>query len=67
MYNLFYSALGERVLIKNRSSLPAEGIDSYHTLRLQCGVPEGTQEMPPGHCLPLEMNIDYMNGGKYTI
>ena len=38
-------------------------IDFYHKFRLQHGIAEGIDEIPPGNCFPLEYNLDYLNGG----
>ena len=29
------------------------------------GIPEGVDEIPVGKGLPLEYNLDYMNGSKF--
>ena len=34
----------------------------YRKFRYQLGVPEGSLELPPGECLPLESNADYLSG-----
>ena len=39
--------------------------DVYHRHRLEMGIPEGVDEIPVGKGLPLEYNLDYMNGGKF--
>lgn len=43
-----------------------EDESGYHESRLQWGIPEGPQDLPPGNCLPLESNLVFMNGGKYV-
>ncbi len=35
----------------------------YHQHRMRQGVPEGAGELPPGQCLPFEVNLDILNGG----
>ena len=63
---ILYRLLGDRVLTDYHIDCTSKEID-YHKLRMEQGVPEGTTELPPGQCLPLEMNLDYMNGGiKFT-
>ena len=62
-----YSSLGERLLIKTET--PQEDVDNnllnqYHCHRLSCGVAEGMEELPPGQCLPFDINIDYLQGGN---
>ena len=37
--------------------------DAYHRHRLHSGIAEGVEELPVGNCLPLEYNLDYLNGG----
>ena len=39
--------------------------DVYHRHRLEMGIPEGMDEIPVGKALPLEYNLDYMNGGIF--
>ena len=34
----------------------------YRKFRYQLGVPEGSLELPPGECFPLESNADYLSG-----
>lgn len=40
-------------------------LEEYHVHRIMSGVPEGMDDFIPGTSLPLECNLDYMNGGKY--
>ena len=35
----------------------------YHKHRLVSGIPEGVDDIISGRSLPLECNLDYMNGG----
>lgn len=63
------SSLGERLLIKTET--PQEDVDNnllnqYHCHRLSCGVAEGMEELPPGQCLPFDINIDYLQGVSFT-
>lgn len=34
----------------------------YHLNRYKVGLSEGTRDLPPGHCLPLESNLVFLNG-----
>ena len=36
----------------------------YQERRYQWGIPEGTVDLPPGNCFPLESNLVFMNGGS---
>jgi folate-binding Fe-S cluster repair protein YgfZ len=38
--------------------------EEYTIRRLLQGVPEGVDDIWPEQALPLESNLDYMNGGK---
>ncbi|GAU93112.1 hypothetical protein RvY_05099 [Ramazzottius varieornatus] len=38
---------------------------SYRRFRLKLGVPEGSQELPPGECFPMESNLDFMAGVNF--
>ncbi|KAH8374831.1 hypothetical protein KR200_006992 [Drosophila serrata] len=38
---------------------------NYQLLRYKLGVGEGSQELPPGKCFPLEANADYLNGVSF--
>lgn len=35
---------------------------SYRSLRFNLGIAEGSVELPPGKCFPLEANCDYLHG-----
>lgn len=35
----------------------------YHIQRYKVGLPEGTVDLPPGNCLPLESNLVFHDGG----
>lgn len=37
---------------------------AYDVIRYKIGLSEGTVDLPPGHCLPLESNLVFLNGGK---
>ncbi len=58
--------MGYRILIGSSN----EGVEQvggalrgYHQHRMRQGVPEGAGELPPGQCLPFEVNLDILNGG----
>ncbi|KAH8248306.1 hypothetical protein KR038_010649 [Drosophila bunnanda] len=38
---------------------------NYQLLRYKLGVGEGSKELPPGKCFPLEANADYLNGVSF--
>ena len=40
-------------------------IEDYQLLRFQQGIPEGSLEIPPGKCTPLEYNVEYMHGVSF--
>ena len=59
------SWLGWRVISNSGPPCPNELIspdDTYHTTRHFYGIPEGPDDLLPGKSLPLESNIDFMNG-----
>lgn len=35
---------------------------AYDVVRYKIGLSEGTVDLPPGHCLPLESNLVFLNG-----
>ena len=39
---------------------------TYAARRYAVGLGEGTKELPPGNCFPLESNGNFLNGGKLT-
>jgi hypothetical protein len=42
-------------------------LEDYHVRRIINGVPEGIDDFIAGASLPLECNMDYMNGGKLRL
>ncbi|XP_062578401.1 putative transferase CAF17 homolog, mitochondrial [Saccostrea cucullata] len=38
----------------------------YHIQRYKTGLPEGTLDLPPGQCLPLESNLVFHNGVSFS-
>jgi len=42
-------------------------LEDYHVRRIMLGVPEGMDDFIAGMSLPLECNLDYMNGGKVPL
>nr|XP_039262588.1 putative transferase CAF17 homolog, mitochondrial [Styela clava] len=61
--------LGHRLVVENMSesdsALINMDINAYHHKRHYIGVPEGPLDLPPGTCLPLECNLDFMNGVSF--
>ena len=43
--------------------LPTSHSEEYHVHRLQSGIPDGINKIAVGNSLPLEFNLEYMNGG----
>ncbi|BFZ10133.1 hypothetical protein BsWGS_13172 [Bradybaena similaris] len=39
--------------------------EHYREHRYHWGIPEGVSDLPPGKCLPLESNLDFMNGVNF--
>ncbi|KAL3881478.1 hypothetical protein ACJMK2_027917 [Sinanodonta woodiana] len=64
------SSFGRRIILhsdqshnKNYIIEPSE--TSYHERRYEWGIPEGTTDLPPGNCTPLESNLVFMNGVSF--
>ena len=58
---LGFRAIGENLEMDSEKF----DMDDYQTLRYQQGIPEGSLEIPPGKCTPLEYNIEYMHGVSF--
>ena len=65
--------LGWRVVVSSGldvASLHSSAVESdeeeYHEKRCRLGVCEGVVDLPPGKALPLESNLDYMNGVSFS-
>lgn len=61
-------SLGNRIIFESSHVSKfdtSENLEGYHRKRILSGVPEGVQDLPPGDCLPLECNLDYMNGVSF--
>ncbi|XP_017058722.1 putative transferase CAF17 homolog, mitochondrial [Drosophila ficusphila] len=43
----------------------ASAQSNYQLLRYKQGVGEGSLELPPGKCFPLEANVDYLHGVSF--
>lgn len=60
---------GHRVIVETsdviNSTEIVNDIEGYHACRIELGIPEGGIDLPPGKCLPLECNLDYMNGVSF--
>ena len=57
--DIFFNSTGELSVLDDEAG--------YHERRYRWGIPEGTSDLPPGNCFPLESNLVYMNGGKSYI
>ena len=55
-------AIGEYLEMKDYENC---NTDDYQVLRYRQGIPEGSLEIPPGKCTPLEYNIEYMHGVSF--
>ncbi|XP_070582270.1 putative transferase CAF17 homolog, mitochondrial [Ptychodera flava] len=65
-------SVGHRLLVQKNMSLPDMDsnlcevpLTEYDTHRYLHGIPEGIKDLPPGNSLPLESNLDYMNGVSF--
>lgn len=68
------SDLGSRIIAPNKSDIPQQISQifniisepdkkaTYRALRYNLGIGEGIIDLPPGNCLPLEANCDYLHG-----
>ncbi|XP_017771389.1 PREDICTED: putative transferase CAF17 homolog, mitochondrial isoform X2 [Nicrophorus vespilloides] len=56
-----YDVLGE---ISNGTDVKLEQ-SKYREFRYHLGVGEGVTDLPPGNCLPLEANCDYLHGVSF--
>ena len=64
-----HDLLGYRCLVEQPpGSVGGEGSgpSAHAALRYTLGVPEGDREMPTGKAIPLEFNVDALNGISYT-
>ena len=63
------SWLGWRVLLDSDQPCSEEYIKDeqlYHSFRHFHGIPEGPKDILPGKSLPLECNVDFMNGISFS-
>ena len=65
------SLLGFRCLSSSAKPFSTTSVDfvsirDYHKRRFEFGIPEGIEDLKPGKCLPLESNIDFMNGVSFS-
>jgi folate-binding Fe-S cluster repair protein YgfZ len=61
-----HATLGWRSLERVTVDVEQVNEDVYKLKRMLVGVPEGGLDIYPGQALPLECNMDYMNGGKFS-
>jgi folate-binding protein YgfZ len=68
-----HSVFGSRAVLPSHveassiwPTVEATDIDAYHDHRLLSGIPEGTNDIISGSSLPLECNLDYMNGVSFS-
>lgn len=61
-------ALGYRLLSTDAldDSVTKASSDFYHNYRYKLGVPEGNNDLIQGKALPLESNVDFMNGVSFS-
>lgn len=57
---------GLRIISEKDPCDVVEDEAGYHESRLQWGIPEGPQDLPPGNCFPLESNLVFMNGVSFS-
>lgn len=63
-----YPLLGIRMILPAKTSttyfsaIPSANLTQYNMLRYIRGTPEGSREIPPNKALPMESDLDYMNG-----
>ena len=60
--------LGDRMIFPAGYTPPGKIVtpDAFRNFRLRLGVAEGCLEIPTGEALPLEYNLDALNGISYT-
>ena len=60
--------LGARTILPAGCIPPGKVVapEAFKDLRFRLGVPEGCSEVPSGEALPLEYNLDALNGVSYT-
>jgi len=64
-------SLGYRLLVSTNTDVSAlipgceNSSNGYDIKRCRLGVGEGTTDFPPGQCLPLECNIELLNGVSF--
>jgi len=61
-------ALGLRGVIDSGATdtMEARAAETYQCLRASLGIPEGLEEISSGEGIPLEFNLDGLNGVSYT-
>ncbi|XP_002740842.1 iron-sulfur cluster assembly factor IBA57, mitochondrial-like [Saccoglossus kowalevskii] len=66
------STFGRRLVVPKNTNLPElipglteMDVHNYHTHRYIHGICEGSNDLPVGNALPLESNLDYMNGVSF--
>lgn len=63
-----YPLMGIRMIVPAKTSttyfsaIPSATLTQYNMLRYIRGTPEGSREIPPNKALPMESDLDYMNG-----
>ncbi|XP_063831416.1 putative transferase CAF17 homolog, mitochondrial [Ostrinia nubilalis] len=57
---------GAQIAGKLSKDIAVENTDTeYQYLRYKLGVSEGSTDLPPGTCFPLEVNCDYLHGVSF--
>ncbi|XP_014779538.1 putative transferase CAF17 homolog, mitochondrial isoform X2 [Octopus bimaculoides] len=56
---------GSRLILPHDTSCVSNPEEEYHMRRYEMGIAEGTSDLPPGSCFPLENNLVFLNGVSF--
>ncbi|GAB1602503.1 putative transferase CAF17 homolog, mitochondrial [Argonauta hians] len=56
---------GFRLILPHNNKCVSHPEEEYHTRRYQIGIAEGTSDLPPGSCFPLESNLEFLHGVSF--